>query len=215
MKVLIVNPVIYTSETARIKRAPSIKDTMIYDLCLAFCEKGHEVTLAAGDLYRPENEEEYPFEVLWVKCRLTKICRPNVLPFCPELKKIIRSENYDLIISSEVFSLNSFILARRCKGNLVIWHELAKHNSLMKKIPSKLWYGVVARLFFRKTPVVARSEEAKRFISNYCGNVSDIIIDHGVNLGKFEPSKEKENYFIVSSQLIERKQIDKIIEKFY
>ena len=40
------------------------------------------------------------------------------------------------------------------------------------------------------------------------------IIDHGVNLSKFEACTEKDDFFIVSSQLIERKQIDKIIDKF-
>jgi 1,2-diacylglycerol 3-alpha-glucosyltransferase len=61
---------------------------------------------------------------------------------------------------------------------------------------------------------VPRSIEAKNFISQFCNNVSDNIIDHGVNLDKFTYSKEKENYFVVSSQLIERKQIDKIINAF-
>ena len=40
MKVLIVNPILYTSETENIKRVESITDTMIYDLCLAFKKKG-------------------------------------------------------------------------------------------------------------------------------------------------------------------------------
>ena len=116
MQVLIVNPIIYTSETAEIKRAASIKDTMIYDLCLAFQKKGHEVTLAAGEPFRPLKAEDYPFSVIWVKCKLPKICRPNVLHYCPELKQIVKQNRYDLVISSEVFSLNSFLLTRRCKG---------------------------------------------------------------------------------------------------
>ena len=49
MKVLIVNPILYTSETENIKRVESIKDTMIYDLCLAFHKKGISVTLAAAE----------------------------------------------------------------------------------------------------------------------------------------------------------------------
>lgn len=35
MKVLVINPIMYTSETKNIKRAASIKDTMMYDL--AWC----------------------------------------------------------------------------------------------------------------------------------------------------------------------------------
>ena len=52
------------------------------------------------------------------------------------------------------------------------------------------------------------------FISQFCNNVSDTVIDHGVNLEKFKYETEKENYFAVSSQLIKRKRIDKIIKVF-
>lgn len=214
LKVLIVNPIIYTSETRNIKRVPSIKDTMIYDLCLAFLDKGIEITLAAADDYKPTETEEYPFEIIWLETKIKKIFAPNVFPYCPEIKQIIKRTHYDLIISSEVFSINSLILTLRSKSNLIIWHELAKHNNMMHKIPSHIWYGIIAKLFFKNTLIVPRSEEAKDFISKYCGNVSSTVVDHGVNLKQFEFSAEKENHFIVCSQLIKRKRIDKIISAF-
>ncbi|GEM_PF-39567 len=214
MKVLFVNPIIYTSETADIKRAPSIKDTMSYDLCLAFVKKGHEVTLVAGEPFKPETGEDYPFEIVWAECALPKICKPNALPFCPEIVKLVKDTSYDLVISSEIFSLNSLMLALCSREKLLVWHELAKHNNIFRQLPSKLWYGYIAKTAFRGIPVIARSREAKEFISAYCNNVLSGIIDHGVNLDKFEACSDKDNYFIVASQLIERKQIDKIIEKF-
>lgn len=214
LKVLIVNPIIYTSETRDIKKVPSIKDTMIYDLCLAFLDKGIGITLAAAEDFRPSEQEEYPFEIIWMKTKIKKICAPNVFPYCPEIKKVIKDTHYDFIISSEVFSINSLMLSIHSKGNLIVWHELAKHNNMMHKIPSHIWYGIIARLFFKNTLVVPRSEEAKAFISGYCGNVSNVIVDHGVNLNQFELSTEKENHFIVCSQLIKRKRIDRIILSF-
>ena len=45
MKILVINPIMYTSETRDVKKAVSIKDTMMYDFCLAFHEIGHSVTL--------------------------------------------------------------------------------------------------------------------------------------------------------------------------
>lgn len=214
MKILIVNPILYTSETRQVNRASSIKDTMIYDLCLAFVKKGHTVTLAGAEDYKPTEQEEYPFEVLWLNTKCKKICFPNVLPYCPELKKVIKENNYDLIITSEVFSLNSLILSRRCKDKLIVWHELAKHNNILHKIPSKLWYGIIARLMFRNTKIVPRSNEAKCFIEQFCNNVSDTIIDHGVNLEKFDQETQKDNQFCISSQLIPRKHIEKSIDAF-
>lgn len=214
MKLLIVNPILYTSETANIKRAETIKDTMIYDLCLGFMKSGIDVTLAAAENFKPRKEEEYPFKVVWLDTKLTKLFPPHTLPYCPGIKKCITENDFDLIITSEVFSLNSLMLSVRCRKKLIVWHELAKHNRLMREIPSKIWYNIVARFFFKNTLIVARSIEAKNFISQFCNTVCDRVIDHGVNLDKFTFRKDKENYFAVSSQLIKRKRIHKTLECF-
>lgn len=214
MKVLIANFIIYTSETKDIKKVNTIKDTMIYDLCLGFLKNGHNVTLAAAEDYKPKGSESYPFDIVWFDTKLKKVFPPNVLPFCPDLKKYIKQNHFDLIITSEVFSLNSLIISIHSRKNLIVWHELAKHNNIMHKIPSKAWYNIVARLFFKNTKIVPRSNEAKNFISKFCNNVSETVIDHGVNLDKFTLCRDKENYFAVSSQLIKRKRINKIISAF-
>lgn len=216
MKVLIVNPIIYTSETRKIKKVNSIRDTMIYDLCLGFMNIGVDVTLAAGEDYRPANNEDYPFQVVWLKQKLKRLFPANSLPFCPDIIKLIKNNRYDLIITSEIFSLNSLMLAIKSPKNLIVWHELAKHNKIMREIPSHIWYGIVARLCFNHVTIVPRSLEAKNFISAFIKpkNIASQIIDHGVNLDKFKTKTDKENFFIVSSQLIKRKKIDKIIENF-
>ena len=72
----------------------------------------------------------------------------------------------------------------------------------------------IARLFMRNAKVVARSVEARNFVKKYCMNTDVNVIDHGVNLDKFKASTEKDNSFVVCSQLIERKKIDGILEKF-
>ena len=203
MKILVINPIMYTSETKNIKRATSIKDTMMYDFCLAFHELGHSVTLVGGEPFKPTKSETYPFEVLWWECKCKKICMPHCLPFMPETYPYVKQHHteYDLIITSEVFSLNSLMAYRAAPDKTVIWHELAKHNAIMKKIPSKIWYGAIARLFMRNAKVVARSVEARDFVKKYCLN-TDVNVT------------EKDNSFVVCSQLIDRKKIDGILEKF-
>ena len=217
MRVLVINPIMYTSETKDIKRADSIKDTMMYDFCLAFHEMGHDVTLIAGEPFKPYKKEEYPFLVLWWDCKWKKIFLPNCLPYMPETRKYIKKHKteYDIIISSEVFSVNSLMAYRAAPEKVIIWHELAKHNAIFKCIPSKFWYGVIARILMKNARIVARSVEAKKFIEKYCRNVAFQVIDHGVNLDKFKPDIEhKEKSFVVCSQLIERKKIDGILIKF-
>lgn len=215
MNVLIVNPIMYTSETKTIKRAESVKDSMIYDLCLAFADCGHKVTLFAAEPYKTTRQEEYPFEIIWGKCAFQWVCLPHCFPYMPELPHYIREhKELDLIITGEVFSLNSLNAVFAANKKVIIWHELAKHNAMFKKVPSKIWYNIVARVFMRNTCVVARSEEARRFISKYCRMTKKYSIDHGVNLDKFQPSEEKDDYFVVCSQLIARKRIDGILYKY-
>lgn len=214
MRILVINPIMYTSETRQIKRADSIKDTMMYDLCLAFHELGHRVTLAGGEPFRPLEEERYPFEVLWWKCVWTKIFLPHRIPFMPETFRNVKTGGYDLVLTSEVFSVNSLLAYRAAPQKTLVWHELAKHNAMMKQIPSRFWYCVVVRLLMKNVRVVARSEQAKEFIRRYCRNTDDRIIDHGVNLDRFHAKREKKNYFVVCSQLIARKRIHGILEKF-
>ncbi|QBE98771.1 Alpha-monoglucosyldiacylglycerol synthase [Blautia producta] len=216
MKVLVINPIMYTSETKNIKRAVPIKDTMMYDFCLAFHEMGHSITLVGGEPFKPSEAEKYPFEVLWWDCAWQKICLPHCLPLMPETYQYIKNNcsEYDLIITSEVFSLNSLMAYRAAPDKTIIWHELAKHNTIMKKVPSKIWYGIVARFLMKNAKVVARSAEARDFVKQYCWNTDDNVIDHGVNLDKFKAVTTKEDCFVVCSQLIERKKIDGILEKF-
>lgn len=216
MKVLILNPILYTSETDRIPKTESIKDTMIYSLCMGFVKNGDEPVLAAADPYKPMRGEEYPFPVLWFPCVCTAIWKPRCFPLLKGLGGYLRKhkEEYDYIISSEVFSMLTLSAAVHARKKLIIWHELGAHNNILKKMPSRFWYFVIAKLFMRNIPVIPRSEQAAKFIGRFCGRVLPVRIDHGVDLDKISCSREKEDYFVVLSQLIERKHIDGIIDCF-
>jgi 1,2-diacylglycerol 3-alpha-glucosyltransferase len=189
---------------------------MIYNLGLGFRELGHNVTLVAASEYKPVKEEKYEFEVVFLPSVMKKILPPSVLPFQPELWRFLKKNKnkFDIIISSEVFAFPSLLASIIAPEKTVVWQELAVHNRKMKGIPSHFWYNVMARLFFRKTPIIARSESAKIFISRYLKNVAEETVEHGVNLQKFNFSKNKKRQFIVVSQLIARKNIESIIEKF-
>lgn len=216
MKVLILNAILYTAETDVIPKVESIKDTMIYGLCMGFLKNGDEPVLIAADQYKPLSKEEYPFQIVWLPCGLVKLCKPRCLPLLKGLGKYLKKnkQEFDYIISSEVFSLLSLCAAVYAKEKLIIWHELGAHNNMLKKLPSKFWYYVIAKRMFCGIPVIPRSLTAKNFIKQYCNQTLDVIVDHGVDLNKIPYSIEKENYFVVVSQLIERKHIDGIIRCF-
>ncbi len=216
MRVLLINPILYTAETDEIPKVTSIKDTMIYSMCLGFLENGDIPTLIAASDYKPTVREDYPFEIVWMDTALKRLFKPRCLPWLPALSAYIKKNRAltDGIITSEVFSLCSLTAVRKAPEKTIIWHELGAHNKMMHYIPSKIWYHMVARIFFRKTPIIARSQHARQFIGRFCPRVSSTIIDHGVNIGQIYAKEEKENRFVTVSQLIARKRIDRIIAVF-
>lgn len=217
-QVLIINPILYTSETNQIPRVKSIKDTMIYTLCLGFAQVGHQVTLIAAQDYRPDSTEQYDFPVVFMRTVWHGIFQPRCFPYMPELRGYLkRHKEYDLIISSEMFATWSYTAARVCPDKTLIWHELAKHNNMLHRMPSKIWYHIVARLLMRRVTVIPRSKAAADFIGQFSDKVSDTIIDHGVNLVEMTLTSENvhvKDQFAVVSQLIGRKRIDHIIDRF-
>lgn len=110
-RVLIINPILYTSETDNIPKVNSIKDTMIYSLCMGFVENGDVPVLAASEDYRPMIDEEYPFEIIWFKSVLPKVFKPRCLPKIKGFRKYLStySKNIDYIISGEAFSKVFFL----------------------------------------------------------------------------------------------------------
>lgn len=216
-KVLVINPILYTAETNVIPRVESIKDTMIYSMCLGFRKAGHEVTLAAAEDYRPVREERYDFPVLWFRTIFHGLFLPRCFPYMPELRGYLRNHTeYDIIVTSEAFATWSYTASRVAPEKTIIWHELAAHNHMLHRIPSRLWYHLVARCLMRRVRVVPRSEEAGRFIGRFMPKVAANPIDHGVDLDRF-PVREggkREDSFVVVSQLIPRKRVSHTIESF-
>lgn len=217
MNILILTSVLFTSHKGIIPKVKSIKDTMIYNMCLGFLDLGHDVTLIAAKEYMPINKEEYDFNILFFESKCKKVFPPAIFPYLPELKSYLLKykDFYDIIISGETFSLQSLVAARICPEKTVIWQELTRHQRKFFRIPSKFWYNVIVPLFMKQTAlVVPRSFHAYEFISNYMPNVTENIVDHGINVNIFNYSDKKERYLISSSQLIYRKNVDSIIKIF-
>ena len=218
MNILVVNPIMYSNETDNIKKVNSIKDTLMYNVCLALKNCGCNVTLVSSFDFKPIEDEDYPFKIIFFKSILKKICYPRIIPLLKGYKKYLKKNknSFDFAICSESFSLSTFTTSRILKEKCIIWQEMAKHQRKFFKLPSKIWHNLVVRFFYKKNLMVPRSKEARDFICNYSKNICSSIIEHGVNLNKFTNSNVKvSKQFLVASQLIERKHIDKIIDQFY
>ncbi|MFG6382120.1 MAG: glycosyltransferase [Muribaculum sp.] len=217
MKVLVLNSILFTAEKGVIPTINSIKDTMIYGMCQGFLKSGHEPVLAVAADYRPIEPETYDFTVLFFESKFKKIFKPAYLPFSTSLNKYIRhhGKDFDIILSSETFALPTLFAAIYSPKNLFVWQELTKHQKKLLSLPSKAWHNYVARLIISKAAcVIPRSLSAYNFISGYLDNVTDTIVEHGIDTGVFTISEIKKRQFIVYSQLIARKNVKSIITKF-
>lgn len=216
MKILVLNPILFTSTDGVLPKVRTIKDTMIYGMCLGFMRLGHNVTLIAADDYKPTEKETYDFPVLFMRCVGTQYLS-YALPLSFELWHWLRkhSKGYDMVLSSETFGFHTLFASMICPKKTIIWQELTAHQRKMHKLPSKFWHNVICHLFMRKVRcVVPRSDKAYAFINQYMPRVPKTIVDHGINIGKFQCSREKKRQIISSSQLIHRKNVDGIIRKF-
>ena len=217
MKILILNSILYTPRTVSNKRyipqIESIEDCMIVKLALEFVNQGYEVTLVAAAEYRPVNPQNLPLEIVYLPSYMPKVFLPTVLPFHPQLISFIknRREQFDMIISSEVFSFNSLIAACLAPDKTLIWHESGNHNRKFHRFPSLLWYHIVTRIFMRKVRVIPRSAKAGKFVRQFDMRVTPDIIGHGVDGNIFHPQKKKKNYFIVVAHLDRGKNVMSIL----
>ena len=216
MNVLLINLILTTAEKGVIARRESIKDTMICNFARGFVAAGHTVTIAAAQDFRPTTAEDYEFEVVYFASRWPKVFKPHLLPFPVNFGQWLRAHEreYDMVVTSEAFSIGTLMAARVCPHKLVIWQEMAYHQRMMLKLPSRFWYNVVARATMRQCLVVARSQAAQQFIAQYLPQVSPHIVDHGANAQVLYPGDEADEAFIVVSQLVPRKRVDTIINAF-
>ena len=148
--------------------------------------------------------------------RHVKAFYPPPIPFSADLWRYIKRnrDRFDLVITSELFSFPSLFASLLCPGKTLVWHELALHQHKFHQLPSKIWYHVVARLFQSKPLVVGRSIYARDFVKRYHSFTADECVEHGINVERFRVEREKDDSFVVISQLIERKNIPSIIRKF-
>lgn len=216
MNILIVNLILSTAEKGVITRRTTNSHTMIHTMARGFRRLGHTVTLVASEEYRPTEPERQDFDIKYFRSRVPRVFKPDLLPWPAGFGRWLRRHHkeYDLVITSDTFSMATFTIAQICPEKAVVWHELSKFQRAMCQIPARVWYGLVTRLGMRRLPVVARSEAARRFISRFMPRTRQELVDHGTDADIFFPGDVRGNNFMIISQLIPRKRIDRMIRHF-
>lgn len=214
MRILIVNPILHTHEKGAIPVRETNHDCMIYGMARGFVANGHDVTVAASEEYRCTEPEDNPFEVVYFPSRMPRVFQPWRIPWPKGLGRYIREHRFDLVFSSEVFSMGTLIACRNAKCPVVAWQEQMQHNRHFHEIPSKIWYGIVTRLMMRRVIAVGRSLPARDFISRYCPRTSPETVDHGCDGDVFYPSDHADDSFVIIARLVEGKKPLVILDAF-
>ena len=214
MRILIVNLILHTHEKGVIPVRETNHDCMIYGMARGFVANGHKVTLAASEEYRCTEPEDNPFEVVYFPSRMPRVFKPWLLPWPKGLGRYVRTHSFDLIVSADTFSMGTLIASRNAKCQLVAWQELAQHNRMMHRLPSKFWYGIIVRLMMRRVIAVGRSLPARDFISHYSPRTSPGIVDHGCDSDVFHPGDETDDSFVIIARLVEAKRPLVILDAF-
>lgn len=214
MNIIVINPILFTPEKEVVPFVQTIKETMIYDLCMAYLRLGHSVTLLAAADFKPAKEEAYDFEVVFLKSIWKRVFKPGLLPFMPEVWSYLRKRRHevDMVLTSETFSIPSFLSALIVPSKTVVWQELGAHNRKMKMLPSRIWYNVIARCFMHKVWVIPRSYVSQRFISKYMPRVGSPI-GHGIVVKQNSISTLKKNQLLTVGRLFWEKNIISVIRK--
>ena len=216
MNVLLVNCILYSSSSRKIVRRESVADSLICHVARGFMRLGHTVTVLAAEDYRPLREEDLGFPIVYLKSVMKGVLPPS-LPWLPGLRRWLKTHGkaYDIIVSSELFSLATLTARLVCPERLLVWHELALKPRALFKIPAHVWYGAVVPLLMDNSLVVPRSEAARRFLLDQ--NVHGVVetpVDHGVDGQVFFPVDECGNHFVVVARLVVVKRVDRIITAF-
>lgn len=216
MRILILNSIMYTPQNGVIPKLNSIKESMAYNLAHAFSAEGHTVTLIAAVEYKPVYDEDYPFSVLFFKSNIPNLFLPSVLPLHASLPLYLwrNRKSFDMVISSELFSLNSLFSALVLGHRTVVWQELGQHNRKMRELPSRIWYNVVVRCLIRRALVVPRSYRAGRFVSQFGVKLCEDVIDNCVDTSNLRTCRDKYRQMIVVSRLVAPKHVDDIVRRF-
>ena len=135
MNILLLNLIVNTPDNGLIPCRETNHDSMIYNMARGFVSNGHTVTIIASEEYRPHQPENNSFDVIYLPSRLPFIFKPALLPFPGGLYRHLKKnkDKYDLVISSETFSIASLIATIALPGKVMIWQELPTHQRLLFK----------------------------------------------------------------------------------
>ncbi len=226
MKIAIINLITRTSLCRqKVVRIQSNKDAMIVKFVKEMRDQGVPLDLYVSDAYKPVNDEDLDFKIHYLPNRFPKIFWPSRIPFTPSLFKELR-DSYDIVICSESFQWSTVIavfakiFSFKKKIKIVVWQELAKHQSVFRGWPSIFFHKVILRYFLDHfiSGYVPRSQLAAKFLIQQGINAQKVTtpIPHGYDQAIFfnDPYVKKERYLFSPSRLVSSKGVDILLHAF-
>jgi glycosyltransferase involved in cell wall biosynthesis len=207
LKIAIVNPITLTT-VLPIRSSPSLSsqpighphdesELNIVELGNAISRIGNEVTIYISDAFEPDihSSPKRNLSIEYLPTRLKRIFGPASIPFIPGLFTHIRKNEYDVVLTTEIFQWGTLIAALASIGkkrtHVVIWQEVDVYSySFLRRVFQKLFWCLFGRLLISLVDgFVGRSTNAMEFLRTLGVPRSKAlgVIPTGVNTDIFRP----------------------------
>jgi glycosyltransferase involved in cell wall biosynthesis len=157
---------------------------------------GNEVTIYISDAYEPEirSTPTRNISIEYLPTHLKRFFGPAAIPFIPGLFTHIRENDYDVVLTTEVFQWGTLISALASIGkrtHVVIWQEVDVFSaSFLRRTSQIIFWCTFGRLLISLVDgFVGRTTNAMEFLKTLGVPRSKMlgVISTGVNTDVFRP----------------------------
>jgi glycosyltransferase involved in cell wall biosynthesis len=208
MKIGIVNLITKTADVgagSSVYRPGNIRpgtdaDLNIVDTARRIAGRGHEVVIYVADSYRPEaSSPPEGVRIEYVPTKLQWLFPPSLAPLTPSLGQAIRSEDFDVVQSGEVFQTGTVLTWSALRGkeqSMFVWQELDTYMRGPMGAMQRQFYATLGKRVVRKCRhVIPRSRSARDHLLGAGIPEKKIapVVHSGVDTITFRPRSKTES----------------------
>lgn len=145
----------------------------IVELGKVLSKKECDVVIYISDTYKPKHDLQMKnLKIKYLPTKLCKIFSPSFMPFTPQLYQEIKDNEYDIILTVELFQFGTIlsslaiILNTTKRSKIFVWQELDVFSSLLiPKIIQFIYYKTIGKvLTYKIDGFIPRSTASNKFM---------------------------------------------------
>ena len=214
MRIALVNPIIQTVDRPKhfwslfglkpTHPLQSDREIQFVKLGKAIADLGHDVTLFVAKTFEPieRHQPTSSLRIRYLPVAAPFLFPPTYFPLLPTLSEEIKTGNFDVVQSSELFQPSTWIAAGTGKP-VFVWEEMDRFFTRPPVyLLQKLYHQTAEKYLRRKVRVIPRSQSSKTFLEKRGWKNILNVIPTPVDTDLFKPIPGVEKkYLLVVSRL--------------